>query len=301
MGPRLRGIVVALVTPLHEDYRPDEAGLRRLIQHVRAGGVSGVFACGSTGEGPMLRDEDWAAVTRWTVEEAAGQIRVLAHATEVGTLRVIDRARRAADLGADAIAVAAPYYYPHAEAEILRFYEAVADASPLPVFVYNIPSRVKTALTLSQVLRLAQHPNIVGMKDSSGDAPFHLACIHQIRSDGGPFTILNGAESFLAASVMMGGDGGVLGVANVAPRLCVDLFAAADREDLAAVRELQPRVAAVRALFALPGVGLVGAVKRALEMMGICGSTTMPPFAPASAEADAAIRDILDRCGLLGA
>ncbi len=299
MSMQLRGIIPALATPLTPDFTPDEAGLRRLVQYQLAGGVVGLFPCSSTGEGPMLRDEDWARVTAWAVQEAAGRATVLAHVTDVGLPRVLDRVRHAADLGADAVAAAAPYYYQHTDAEVLGFFTAVADASPLPLFIYNIPSRVKTALTVEQLLALAQHPNIAGMKDSSGDATMHLNLLRRAREQALDFCVLNGTETTLGFSVLLGGDGGLVGIANLAPRLCVQLYEAATWRDAEAVRDLQARVSDLTGVFAVPGCGFAGNLKAALEMMGLCDGTVMPPFGTPSAEGRAAIKALLARHGLV--
>lgn len=296
---RLRGILPALATPLTPDLEPDEAGLRRLVQYQLEAGVVGLFACSSTGEGPMLTDEQWSRVLGWAIREVEGRVPVLAHVTDVGVPRVLDRVRRAADLGAAAVAAAAPYYYQHTDAEVIDFFVTIADRSPLPLFVYNIPQRVKTALTVEQLLALAPHPNIVGMKDSAANAVLHLEVLRRVRERDLDFTVLNGTEAYLGASVMMGGDGGLLGAANLAPRLCVELYEAAARGDIAAVRELQPRLSDLTGVFTLPGGSFAGNLKAALEMLGLCGSTVLPPLAPPTAETRAAVRALLQRHSLL--
>lgn len=296
---RLRGIIPALATPLTPDLEPDEAGFRRLVQYQLEGDVVGLFACSSTGEGPMLADEQWSRVLGWAIREANGQVPVLAHVTDVGVPRVLDRVRRAADLGADAVAAAAPYYYQHTDAEVLDFFVTIADRSPLPLFVYNIPQRVKTALTVEQLLELAPHPNIAGMKDSPANAVLHLELLRRVRERHLDFTVLNGTEAYLGASVMMGGDGGLLGVANLAPRLCVELYEAAARGDAAAVRELQSRLSDLTGVFTIPGGSFAGNLKAALEMLGLCGSTVLPPLSMPTDNTRAAIRALLQRHSLL--
>lgn len=296
---RLQGIIPALATPLTPDLEPDEAGFRRLVQYQLEGGVVGLFPCSSTGEGPMLSDENWARLLGWAISEANGRVPVLAHVTDVGLPRVLDRVRRAANLGADAVAAAAPYYYQHTDAEVLGFFENLADASPLPVFVYNIPQRVKTALRVEQLLALAPHPNIAGMKDSAANAVLHLELLRRVRERELDFTVLNGTEAYLGASVMMGGDGGLLGVANLAPRLCVQLYEAAARGDAAAVRELQPRLSELTGIFTVPGCSFAGNLKAALALLGLGGDTVLPPFGTPSPEARAAIRALLERHDLL--
>lgn len=297
MNGKLRGIIPALATPLTAAGKPDEAGLRRLVQFQLAGGVAGFFPCGSTGEGPMLPEEDWAQVIRIVCEESAGKVPVLAHIAEAGTERVIERARRAVDLGAQAVVSTLPYYYVHAGQEAIRFFTAVAEASPLPLFVYNVPQRTQVPLSADLLIELSDHPNILGVKDSAVDPILHFELIHQLRNT--EFTVLNGSEFFLGASVMMGGDGGLLGICNLIPKLCVELYEAAARGDIPAVRSLQPQVSDVTTVFFTKGGSPLSALKKALELMGLCQGHTSHPFLPTTPEQDVAIRSILERNGLL--
>lgn len=298
MAEKLRGIVPALVTPLGSTGEPDEGSVRRLVRYTLDGGCSGLFVAGSTGEGPMLQDEQWEAVVRWVVDENGGRAKVLASVADSGTARVIRRAHRAAQLGADAVVTTLPYYFVHAGEETLRFWEAVGDNSPLPVYMYNVPQRTQVAMTREQIMAAARHPNIIGVKDSSCDMILHFDLIHEAGKLENGFTVLNGSEFSLGASVMMGGDGGLLGIANVAPGLCTALYSAAVAADIAEVRRLQPMVAEVTSLFWLPECSAVSGVKRALQLLGICEAHVAHPFIPAPEKHDAKIRDILKRNGV---
>lgn len=297
MPEKLRGIIPALATPLLEDGTPDEASLRRLLHYQLDGGVVGFFIAGSTGEGPMLTDADWRTVVRITVEEVAGRVPILANVAGTGTRRSVQLAREAADLGADAAVATLPYYYVHAGAEAERFFVALADESPLPLYVYNVPQRTGFSLPADMLVRLADHPNIHGVKDSAVDPILHFDLIHLLRNTD--FTVLNGSEFFLGASVMMGGDGGLLGICNVCPALCVELYEAAAQGDIPAVRNLQPRVSDVTTVFfTKPGSPIAG-LKKALELLGLCGPWTSHPFTPTTPEQETDIRKILERNGLL--
>jgi dihydrodipicolinate synthase/N-acetylneuraminate lyase len=297
MAEKLKGIIPALATPLHEDGSPDEAGVRRLTQHQLDGGVSGFFVGGSTGEGPILRDEDWRLVHEWVIDQVGGKVPILAHCADVGTARAIDRAKAAADFGADAAVATLPYYYVHQGREAVRFFVELADASPLPVYIYNVPQRTQVNLSADILQELSQHPNIHGVKDSAVDPILHFDLIHRMRETD--FTVLNGCEFFCGASVMMGGDGGLLGICNVCPKLCVDLYEAAAQGDIPAVRRLQPLVSDVTTVFFTQGGSALSALKWALHLMGICGPTASAPFTPTTPEQQAAIKTILERNGLL--
>ena len=297
MPEKLRGIIPALATPLLENGDPDEAGLRRLVAYQLDNGVAGFFPCGSTGEGPMLRDQDWRAVIAGVVSEVNGRVPILANVADTGSRRAIERARAAADLGADAVVATLPFYYVHAGREAFGFFTELADASPLPLYIYNVPQRTGFSLPADMLVELSEHPNIHGVKDSAVDPILHFELIDRLRNTD--FTVLNGSEFFVGASVMMGGDGGLLGICNVAPKLCVELYEAAARGDIPAVRKLQPIVSEVTTIFFTQGGSAISALKKALEILGICGGWSSHPFTPTTPEQDAKIRDILERTGLL--
>ena len=297
MPEKLRGIIPALATPVLEDGAPDESSLRKLVRHQLDGGVNGFFVCGSTGEGPMLTDEYWRAVHRVVVDEVAGRVPILANIADTGTRRAIERAQQAADFGADAVVATLPFYYVHAGQEAVRFFTELADNSPLPLYVYNVPQRTGFSLPADMLVALADHPNIHGVKDSAVDPILHFELIDRLRNTD--FTVLNGSEFFVGASVMMGGDGGLLGICNVCPRLCVELYEAAVQGDIPAVRRIQPLVSDVtKVFFTTPGSAL-SALKKAMEMLDLCGPWASHPFTPTTPEQDAAIRKILERNGLL--
>jgi 2-dehydro-3-deoxy-D-pentonate aldolase len=299
MTERLHGIIPAMVTPMDNSGNPDEAGIRRLTDYLIAGGVSALFPCGSTGEGPRLLDEQWAQGLSWVVSQSAGRVPILAPISDLGTERVLHRAAIATDLGVDALVSTLPFYYPTMGLEAMRFFETVADSVSLPLYIYNLPQRTQGTITLDEFLQLAAHPNIYGVKDSAVDVILHFGLIHSVREQGLDFVVLNGSEFFLGASVTMGGDGGLLGIATVAPRLCVDLYEAAARGDIPEVRRLQAQVSDVTTIFFTRPGSPLAAIKRALEMLGLCGPGVSHPFASTTPEQDDDIRAILERNALL--
>jgi 2-dehydro-3-deoxy-D-pentonate aldolase len=297
MPEKLRGIIPALATPVLEDGTPDEPSLRKLVRYQLEGGVSGFFVCGSTGEGPMLTDEGWRAVHSAVIDEVGGRVPILANVADTGTRRAIERAQQAADLGADAVVATLPFYYVHAGQEAVRFFTELADHSPLPLYIYNVPQRTGFSLPADMLVALADHPNIHGVKDSAVDPILHFELIDRLHSTD--FTVLNGSEFFVGASVMMGGDGGLLGICNLCPKLCVDLYDAAVQGDIPAVRRIQPQVSDVtKVFFTTPG-SAISALKKAMELLGLSGPWSSHPFTPTTPEQDASIRKILERNGLL--
>ena len=208
----------------------------------------------------------------------------------------------ARDCGASALVAAPPYYFAAGQPELLSYYRKLADALPLPLFLYNMPSQVKVSISVQTVAELAKHPNIAGLKDSSGNIGYFTACRHALR-DKPDFSVLMGPEEAMGEAVLMGASGGVAGGANIFPRLFVDLYDAAFARNVDRVRTLQERV--MKASSLLYGVGhhnssFVKGVKCALSLMGICGDTLAEPREPFNAEDRGRIRASLAELGVWG-
>src|SRR3954468_16378076 len=235
-GP-LRGIIPPLVTPLLDRDRLDLAGLERLIEHVLGGGGHGLFLLGATGEGPSLSHRRRCEVVERACAQVGGRVPVLVGITDTSFAESIEMAEHAADAGAGAVVLAPPYYFPAGQPELAEYVESIAAALPLPLHLYNMPSHTKLAFEPDTIARALQIPNIVGLKDSSGQ----LVYFHKVQSLAAArpdFALLMGPEELLAESVLLGAHGGVCGGANLAPRLYVDLYQAARRGDLERIRAL---------------------------------------------------------------
>jgi 4-hydroxy-tetrahydrodipicolinate synthase len=260
----------------------DHAGLERLVEHVLAGGVHGLFVLGTTGEGPSLSYKLRCEVVERTCQLVAGRAPVLVGATDTSLAESVNLAGVAADAGAAAVVLAAPPYYPLTDAELWRYVRRAAAAMPLPLFLYNMPSHTKLAFAPRVIERAVDVPRIVGLKDSSGSMHyFHR--IHRLRARLPDWTLLVGPEEMLAESVLFGGDGGVNGGANFAPRLYVDLFEAAQARDLDRVRLLHDRVIAIsRAVYTIgrSPSSVIQGIKAALAVLGICGDSMADPLRP---------------------
>jgi len=290
----IEGVIVPLITPLTSDESLDERGLERLVEHVIAGGVAGIFVLGSSGEGPSLpmavRERLVAAVSA----QVGGRVPVLVGVLGVGTAQTIEQAQRLTRCGGDAIVVTAPYYFAHTQEEIAYHIAAVARAVSVPTMVYNIPQMVKTVIEPETMARLADMPELIGVKDSHGDMVRFQETL-KLQRDG--FSVYQGAEGLAALSVARGARGAVLGLANVAPRLCCDLINAARDGDLARAWVLQDRLMTLWKLHThsqwLP------CLKAAVSLLGICGPTASAPFRPLNEEQVAGIRRDLEAAGVL--
>ena len=303
----LRGVIPPMVTPLAEDGGLDVDGLDRLVDHILDGGVHGLFLLGTTGEAPDLPYELRRDLVRRTCSRvrrqkgARSRVAVLVGVTDTILSESVRMAEYARSQGADAVVAAPPYYFAAGQPELLDYYRELANRLPLPLFLYNMPSQVKVTIEVKTAAALAAHPNIVGLKDSSGNIGYFNACRHALA--GRPdFSVLMGPEEAMGEAVLMGAHGGVAGGANLFPRLYVDLYNAAVAKDVDRVRRLQSRVMQVSSL--IYGVGhhnssFVKGVKCALSLMGICSDALAAPRAPFNATDRALIRSRLVELGVL--
>lgn len=276
----LRGIIPPMATPLLDRDRLDLAGLDRLIEHILGGGVHGLFILGTTGEAPSLSHRLRCELIERSCARVAGRVPVLVGVTDTSFVESVELAEHAADAGAQAVVLAAPYYFPAGQPELAEYVEHIAAALPLPVFLYNMPSHTKLTFELDTVARALQVPNVVGLKDSGGQM-LYFHKVRQLAAARPDFSLLIGPEELLAEAVLMGGHGGICGGANLAPRLYVDLYEAASRGDLARARELAARV--LRLSTTVYSVGpyssaYLKGLKCALACLGICEDFLAEPF-----------------------
>jgi dihydrodipicolinate synthase/N-acetylneuraminate lyase len=276
----LKGIIPPMVTPLRGRDELDLPGLKRLVEHLVSGGVSGLFLLGTTGEGPSLSYRLRYELVEHTCELVAGRVPVLVGVTDTSLVEALELAKFSRDAGASAVVAAAPYYFPVEQPALLTFFLGLADESPLPLFLYNMPSCVKVSLAFETLEELSRHENVVGLKDSSGDMAYfrQALTLKQARPD---WTILMGPEHLTAEAVLAGGDGGVTGGANLDPRLFVEFYAAATRRDQPSIDRLQSEVAALGRIYTVGGNGMSAylcGLKCALELAGLCSGHLVEPF-----------------------
>jgi len=280
MNAPLTGIIPPLVTPLKDRDALDAPALERVLEHVIAGGVSGLFMLGTTGEGPSLSYRLRREVISATCKRVRGRIPVLVCVTDTACAESIALARRAADAGADAVVLAPPYHMPDGQAELREYLKHLLPELPLPLFLYNVPPLTKIPYELETVRWAMDQPRIVGIKDSSGSMGFfnRLATMLPARPD---WTLLVGPEELLAESVLLGGHGGVSGGSNIFPKLYVELFEAARSGDLKRTRELHSVVMQVSGRLyhlAKHASSPIKGIKCAMSCLGLCGDLMAEPF-----------------------
>src|SRR2546426_4756516 len=231
----LSGVLPALVTPLHRDGSADEAGIRRLVEHVIAGGVHGLLPLGSTGEGASLAERTRWRVLSCVVEAAAGRVPVICGVAQPHLEAARAEVAAAARLGADAALVAPPFYYPTDQATVLEFYRRVASGSRIPILLYNIPPFTKVVAEPATVAALAKEGTIIGIKDSSRD--FEYFENMRVATRNVPrFLVYTGSDTMLLASMAMGATGTICGAANVAPEWVVRVYDHVQRGEWEAAR-----------------------------------------------------------------
>ncbi len=274
------GIIPPMVTPLSDQDKLDTEGTERLVDYILEGGVNGLFILGTTGEGPGLSHTLRCELIDVVCRQVAGRVPVLVGITDTSFVEGLGVASHAAGAGAAGLVLSAPYYFPATQAELLEHMLRIVPRLPLPVFLYNMPSHTKMAFEPDTVRRLMDIPQVRGMKDSSGNMGyFHT--LRQITRQRPDWTLLVGPDALLGESVLLGGDGGVCSGANLCPRLFVQMYEAAKRNDTSRVVELQGMVMRIRQ--GVYSVGSSGAkvsrgLKCALSCLGICDDFMAEPF-----------------------
>lgn len=297
---RFRGIIPPVITPLKEQNKLDTKGLDHLIEHILSGGVHGLFILGTTGEGPSLSYDLRYEMTQRVCSQVDGRVPVLVGITDTSFTESVRLSKKAAEVGADAVVAAPPYYFSMNQAELNGYYESLAEESPLPLFLYNMPSHTKIHFESETVKNLAEHSNIIGFKDSSGDL-LYFQNVVRLLQDHPEFSLLVGPEEMLMQSMLTGGHGGVNGGANMFPKLYVAMYEAALEKDFERMSSLQKKILQVSSsLYTVgssPAKYLQG-VKCALSLMGICNDTLAFPYQSFGNQEREKIRHALNRLDL---
>ena len=292
------GALTALVTPFGDDGRVDDGALARLVEAQIAGGIDGLVPCGTTGEAATLSHAEHIRVVEVVTQTAAGRVPILAGAGSNSTREAIELARACKELGVDGTLQVVPYYNKPPQAGLVAHFEAIANAVALPVVLYNVPSRTGRDMVPETVATLAGHPNIVGIKDATGD--LHVAArLRELCGDD--FCLLSGDDFTLLPFLAVGGDGGVSVVSNPAPALVSELCQAVAAGDLPRARRLHQRqLCLTRLLFRDPNPI---PAKAAMHLLELCGPAVRLPLRPLDFEGELAqaLRMTMQELGLLGA
>jgi len=278
---------------MHEDGRVDFDALRRLVDWHVAEGTQCIGAVGTTGESPTVSVEEHCEVIRVAVEHAAGRIPVMAGAGGNSTAEAIELSRYALKVGADCTLSVVPYYNRPSQEGIYAHFRAIAEAVDIPMVLYNVPGRTVADMQTETVLRLAQVPGIIGIKEATGS--IERAC-WLIKQAPKGFSIYSGDDGTAVALMLLGGQGNVSVTANVAPRAMQALCAAAIAGNAREAARLQLQLMPLhRALFVEPSPA---PTKWALTRLGRCGPGIRLPIVPLTEAGQAAVQAAMQEAGL---
>ncbi len=287
------GSIPALATPF-KDGAVDESALAELIERQIEAGSTALTPCGTTGEVSTLREPEYERVIDLTIEVAAGRVPVIAGTGTNDTARSIERQARAKSVGADAGLVIAPYYNRPDQAGIAAHVEAIANAVELPIIVYNVPSRTGADMRPETLARLARHPNVIGVKDATGE--MSRVTRHRLEI-GADFIQLSGDDPSMLGHCAHGGVGAISVTANVAPKPCADFHAACRDGRFDEARDLNDRLQPLHtALFSAPSPA---PTKYALSLLGLCSAELRLPMIEPNEAAKAAVRSAMEGLDLL--
>lgn len=288
-----QGVFTALVTPFRKG-KVDEDALRQLVDRQIQAGVHGLVVCGTTGEAAAMSSEEKQHAIRAVVEQSRGRVSVIAGTGSYNTATTIEATKQAASLGVDAALVVTPYYVKPPQRGLLEHYKQIAKLG-LAVVAYNVPSRTGVSLSVETVREIAQIPNVVALKEASGNMVLGAEIIG---AAGDKFAVLSGDDGTFLPLLSLGGAGCVSVLSNVAPRQTVEIYEAFVSGDVARARSLHVSLLPlVRALFLesnpIP-------VKAALSMMGQVGPEIRTPLCVMEEKAQRSLRGVLQELGLLG-
>ena len=290
----IRGSIVALATPMHDDGSVDYPCLRRLIDWHIAEGTDCIGVVGTTGESPTVTVDEHCEIIRVSVEQAAARVPIMAGCGANSTSEAIELTRFAKKVGANCQLQVVPYYNkPTQEGQYLHF-KAIAEAVDLPMVLYNVPGRSVADMAHDTVLRLAQVPGIVGIKEATGNID---RAQWLIREAPAGFSIYSGDDPTAVALMLCGGHGNVSVTANVAPRLMHELCVAAIAGDRQRAMALQFQLLPLHKHLFVEANPIP--VKWAMARMNLCGGTLRLPMTPLTAANEAAVQGALSACGLL--
>ncbi|MGB9778409.1 MAG: 4-hydroxy-tetrahydrodipicolinate synthase [Candidatus Bathyarchaeales archaeon] len=273
----LDGIFVPHITPFTREGELDEDSLRKCVKFWLNGGVAGLVPCGSNGEAPYLNREERRRVIEIVMEEAGGKVRVVAGTGSLSTRETIQFTRDAKDFGVDAALVVTPFYFKLSNRELMAHYKVVLEAVDLPIVLYSVPKFTGFFLDPTIIAQLAsEYENVVGVKDSGGNIG-NIA--ETIRLAGDKVSVLAGTADVTLPTLMLGGKGAVIAVANVFPKMCQSLYEAFKKGDYEKASLLQQRLNYLNNVL-VKKYNQLSTIKEALKLLGLPAGYPRSPALP---------------------
>ncbi|WP_172204397.1 MULTISPECIES: 4-hydroxy-tetrahydrodipicolinate synthase [unclassified Niveibacterium] len=289
----IKGSIVAIVTPMREDGSLDLARLKSLIDWHVAEGTDGIVIVGTTGESPTVNVEEHCELIRTAVGHAAGRVPVIAGTGANSTAEAIELSQFAKSAGADGILSVVPYYNKPTQEGLYQHFRTIAEAVDIPVILYNVPGRTGADMSNDTALRLAEIPNVVGLKDATGAIDRALDLILRAPAD---FALYSGDDMTSLAFLLLGGHGVISVTSNIAPRAMHEMCVAAAAGDLTRARAINAKLVGLhKHLFCEPNPI---PAKWALERMGLIGSGIRLPLTRLTVANESKLLDALRQAGI---
>lgn len=297
----LHGIIPPMITPLLGNDTLDADGLKKLIDRMISGGVHGMFVLGTTGEAPSLTYRLRREVLARASEFIAGRVPMLAGVTDTSFDESVALAQVAKEYGAAAAVVAPPYYFEACGEDLKRYYAEMAKALPIPMILYHMPGLTKVKFTHDLIRFAVETPEIIALKDSSGDLDFFWRSC-KIAAKRPDFPIFVGPEHLLEPAIRLGGSGGVNGGANIWPELFVEMYneVTSETPNLVRIDELQAKIDRLNDIYAVAagGMGVCRGIKYACKYLNVCSDLCAEPFHPLKDDEKRKIEAIVDELGI---
>ena len=293
MKTRFTGVGTALITPFTRDGSLDEAAIKRLARRQVDAGIHFLVPCGTTGETPTLSDAERRRVVELVIEAAGGRVPVVAGAGGYDTKDVVRAAREMHAAGADGLLSVTPYYNKPTPEGLFQHFSADADATPLPIILYNVPGRTGCNIDAATCARLATIPNVVAVKEASGNIQQMVEICHAVPDD---FLVLSGDDALALPLMAVGGRGIISVASNEIPAEMVEMVEHADRGDFTAARRVHDRILPLMLgnfIESNPGP-----VKFAMAAMGLCEDVFRLPMVPPRPASQQRVLAILKELGL---
>ena len=288
----LKGSLVALITPMNQDGSINYEQLHDLIDWHIENGTDGIVAVGTTGESATLPVEEHLAVIEATVKHVNKRVPVIAGTGANNTVEAIALSQAAEQAGADYTLSVVPYYNKPSQEGIYQHFKAIAEATSIPMVIYNVPGRTVVSMSNDTILRLAEIPNIVGVKEASGNIGNNIELINSVPED---FVVLSGDDPTGLPFMLCGGHGVVTVAANVAPKLFADMCRAALEGDIATARRLNKQLIPIyNTMFCEPSPA---APKWGLSLLGKCEPHVRLPLVALTEAGQAKVRAALEKSG----
>lgn len=269
----IHGVIPPIITPIDDQERVLEASLREIVDHVIAGGVHGILSLGSNGEFFGLQREEQERAAAVTIDQARGRVPVYLGVADITTRECVCWAKQAEGMGARAVSILHPMFLSPNDNELYQHFKAVADATSLPVLLYNNPDRMRCGISVPLLERLTEIPNIVGIKESSGDMTLTAEFIRRTRHK--QFKVIAGRDILILSTLAYGGVGTVASSANVVPQLVVEIYDKFKAGDLQGALEAQYRLAPMRMAYSLGSFPVV--TKDYMRLLGFnVGEPVLP-------------------------